>query len=940
MIKPARRVSPAWTAADRSTRARSCHSLVVTIPAGQDAEAVRRRLELDSARWPDLSGAKLWEASVEGDDDWARLVTREARRPIGIAPSSLPLRLVLVQRASGGARLVIVAVRSCVPRALLFSLAADLCGMTDSHAGTSNPAVGEPVASRPVTAPPWGFGSQERTGLTGTITRVIEPVSRVDARALRAAVALVWSRYGPDEVRAAGIHHPHDGQTVSGFLAMFDRESSAECPAVRVVYQDPVPSGVSYLPFLSPVSPLTVIGNRQVDGSLEVVFDYDEGAVSAAVAGDFAAQTVQAACELVTVSAEHSLAAIGTAPRPETAVGLRASSRIPERPQSAPGQTIHQRFTEVAACRENAVAVSDGHIVLTYRDVEERAERIAAGLRSLGASAGDLIGVCLEPDATLIVALLAVLKCGCAYVPMDVRHPPERMRGIVTNAGIRIVIGDRFPETGGTRVVGLPQLEQDGQSAAPDGRDAAVQAGEGTDFAYIIYTSGSTGGPKGVVVPHSNVLALIDATARDFSLESADVWTMFHSSAFDFSVWEMWGCLLTGARLVVVPYWVTRSIGEFRELLVREKVTVLSQTPSAFSQLIMADRELPPDLAVRLVIFGGEPLDTRMLLPWLKRYSPAACRLVNMFGITETTVHATSHTVTPADVISGTRNVGRAIPGWEVSIRDSEGRVLPAGAPGEIWVSGRGVASHYLNRPELTAQRFVMDPASGKRCYRSGDLGRMRPDGSLDHLGRLDTQVKIRGYRIELDEIRGALLSEPQVSAAAAVVRHDVPGDPASMRIHAYVVLLPGTELTGILANLHRYLPDYMIPASLTAIDSLPLTVNGKLDAGRLPAPSTTALTVEPGNQAEGRDEDLTTRLLALWSQHLNTEATLDGNFFELGGNSLLVTRLLADLRKQGFPQISIRTFYQNSTARQFIDVVRQEIATSGSAGMTSASRR
>ena len=915
MTSTARPIPAAWTNADWHTRARACHSLVSTVPVGQDAGAVRKRLQSASDRWPDLAGAKLWEASA---------LAREARRPIGITSAAGGVRLVFVHQPDGSARLVIVAIRSYVPLAMLLALAADLCGTADPGELTSISVADEPVLSAGAAVPPWGFGNQDRVGLTGTVVRAVESAEQVDARVLRAAATLVWSRYAPDEVQAAGLH-PRAGQTVASFLAMFDKEADVESPAVRVWYQNSIP-GCSYLPCLTPVSPLTVMGNRQVDGSLEITCWYDEGAISASIARDFAEQTARIASELVSVSADSAVAAIGSLTHEEAVAVLRLGGAGVTRQQvPARKHTIHERFTEVADRRDSAVAVSDGRTALTYRDVEERAERIAWQLWNLGVRHGDLIGVSLEPDAMLIVALLAVLKCGCTYVPMDVRHPPERLRSTAADAGLRVVLAEQFPEIDGVRVVSLPELEQFGQGASHDDPATADRTSDGTDSAYVIYTSGSTGGPKGAAVPHSNVLALIDATEPDFALGPDDVWTMFHSSAFDFAVWEMWGCLLTGGRLVVVPYWVTRSADEFRELLLREGVTVLSQTPSAFSQLMTADQEQPPELAVRLVVFGGEPLDSRVLLPWVKRYALEDCRVVNMFGITETTVHVTSHTVTPLDVVSGTRNVGRAIPGWGVSVRDPDGRVLPIGAVGEIWVSGPGVASHYLGRPELTAQRFVTDPVSGERCYRSGDLGRMRPDGALDHLGRLDRQVKIRGHRIELDEIRSVLLNEPQVSAAVTVVRQDVPDDPATLRIHAYVVLRTGTTLTGILANARRYLPDYMVPFSLTAVDSLPLTVNGKLDVERLPAVRAAASPDGLGGQTrQVRDDDLTARLLTLWRQHLNTEVKVDDNFFELGGNSLLVTRLLADLRKQGFPRISLRSFYQNSTASQFVELVRQ----------------
>jgi amino acid adenylation domain-containing protein len=246
------------------------------------------------------------------------------------------------------------------------------------------------------------------------------------------------------------------------------------------------------------------------------------------------------------------------------------------------------------------------------------------------------------------------------------------------------------------------------------------------------------------------------------------VWTFFHSSAFDFSVWEIWGCLLTGGRLVVVPYEVSRDPERFRDLLAAEGVTVLSQTPSAFAQLLTVP---PADLAVRLVVFGGEPLDARMLLPWFDRHPEPACRMVNMFGITETTVHVTAQTVTRGQALAGSRSVGPALPGWHLYVLDPAGRLVPPGVVGEIYVGGAGVALGYVDRPELTAERFLPDPYAAATMYRSGDRGRWRGDGVLEYLGRRDGQIKIRGYRVELGEIEGAIGEQAGVRQAVVQER-------------------------------------------------------------------------------------------------------------------------------------------------------------------------
>lgn len=448
----------------------------------------------------------------------------------------------------------------------------------------------------------------------------------------------------------------------------------------------------------------------------------------------------------------------------------------------------------------------------------------------------------------------------------------------------------------------------------PDCHESPLGDSSPSDPAYVIYTSGSTGRPKGVVVPHKNVVALLAATSTDFELSQSDVWTLFHSSAFDFSVWEMWGCLLTGGHLIVVPYWMARNPEEFAGLLSRERVTILNQTPSAFAQLLEVDRNRPLSSTLRLIIFGGEPLDTRTLLPWFDRHPEFECRMVNMFGITETTVHVTAETITREHALAASRSVGYAIPGWYYYVMDTQGRLLPPGIPGEIYVGGAGVAQCYLNQAELTAQRFVFDPHTGGRMYRSGDKGRQRLDGRLEHLGRLDTQVKLRGFRIELDEIRSVLLEAPGVQVAAVILHRDDPNDPASAKICGYVVL-NGGSITGVRHHVTRVLPEYMVPSTLMEVPSLPLTHNGKLDVKRLPAPASERHG-RRSKVAESNDS-LTATLLQIWETVLGVPVGLDDNFFDLGGNSLYAMRIATAMRNRGMPSLPVRELYARQTVRR-----------------------
>ncbi|TLF44797.1 amino acid adenylation domain-containing protein, partial [Nonomuraea sp. KC401] len=366
-----------------------------------------------------------------------------------------------------------------------------------------------------------------------------------------------------------------------------------------------------------------------------------------------------------------------------------------------------------------------------------------------------------------------------------------------------------------------------------DGDLGARSTSAGADnTAYVIYTSGSTGAPKGVEVTHRNVLSLFAAARELFDFDRTDVWTMFHSAAFDFSVWEMWGALLHGGRLVIVDREVARDPRRFLDLLERERVTVLGQTPSAFYPLAEATRG---ELALRYVVFGGEALDPARLASWQRRH-PAA-RLVNMYGITETCVHVTFRELTPHDTGGEPASViGGPLPGLGVHLLDRYLQPVPPGVTGEVYVSGDQLARGYLGRPSLTAARFVADPFTpGGRLYRSGDLARRTPDGDLVYLGRADQQVKVRGYRVEPGEIEAALLGLDGVANAAAAVREDQQG---RRRLVAYVVARPGAriEVETARSHLSRLLPPYAVPAVFVPLEALPLTVNGKLDRDALTA--------------------------------------------------------------------------------------------------------
>ncbi|MCC7416299.1 MAG: amino acid adenylation domain-containing protein [Acidobacteria bacterium] len=481
-------------------------------------------------------------------------------------------------------------------------------------------------------------------------------------------------------------------------------------------------------------------------------------------------------------------------------LGLLHDWNPSEEPRAAEAGGAHADvvswFERQAASAPAAPAVQGDDGALTYGELDRRANQLAARLRARGVAAGMRVGLCLERSAALVVGVLGILKAGGAYVPLDPASPPERLRFVLADAGVRIVV----TETSLRPAVASPSLDTfcvdacAAEIGAESGRALGVPI-EPDAAAYVIYTSGSTGQPKGVEVTHRNLARLFTRTEPWFGFGPHDVWTLFHSIAFDFSVWELWGALLYGGRLVVVPHWIARSPEAFRALLSTEGVTVLSQTPSAFRQLIAEDARSEAPLALRQVVFGGEALDPRALQPWVERHGTAAPALVNMYGITETTVHVTWRALTMADVIEGSGSViGRPIPDLSVYVLDERGDPAPVGVPGELWIGGAGVARGYLGRPRLTAERFAPDPfgrAPGARLYRSGDLARRLPDGDIEYLGRLDQQVKVRGFRIELEEIAAVLRQHPAVRDAVvtAVSQQD------DVRLVAYAV--PDERLAG-----------------------------------------------------------------------------------------------------------------------------------------------
>jgi amino acid adenylation domain-containing protein len=586
--------------------------------------------------------------------------------------------------------------------------------------------------------------------------------------------------------------------------------------------------------------------------------------------------------------------------------------------------TLHGRFEARAAQHPAAIALTFDGEPVSYGALNARANRLARRLRTLGVGPESRVGLCVERSADLVAGVLAILKAGGAYVPLDPAYPAERLAYMAADSGVRVVLAqahlaDRVPAEG----VRIVELEAD--LSAESGADLCLAA-DPAQLAYVIYTSGSTGRPKGVGVTHANVLRLFAATDAWFGFGADDVWTLFHSYAFDFSVWELWGALLYGGRLVVVPWEVSRDPESFRTLLARERVTVLNQTPSAFRQLIQADLAagMPAEeQSLRCVVFGGEALERGSLREWVQKHGADRPRLINMYGITETTVHVTYHPLTAAELHAPGlgSGVGVPIPDLRAYVLDAYGQPLPVGVPGELCVGGAGPARGYLGRPALTAQRFVPDALSGEagaRLYCSGDLARWTADGTLEYLGRIDQQVKVRGFRIELGEIESVLAAQPGVAEAAVIVR----GTGEDVALAAYVVPAgEGVDAAALREALKQHLPEYMVPGAFVTMERLPLTSNGKLDHAALPDP-------ESAGTARADESDAprtpTEELLAgIWAEVLKTGrvGALD-DFFELGGHSLRATQVMARVQEAFGVAVPVRALFEHPTVRALADAI------------------
>ncbi|WP_248141655.1 non-ribosomal peptide synthetase [Burkholderia gladioli] len=596
---------------------------------------------------------------------------------------------------------------------------------------------------------------------------------------------------------------------------------------------------------------------------------------------------------------------------------------------------VHQLFEQQVQRTPEAIALVWEEQSLTYDQLNIQANRLAHRLIELGVRPDTRVALCAERSPAMVIALLAILKAGGAYVPLDPAYPGERLSHILHDAQPLLLLADAVGQQtladqwGQLPMLALEQpLPADLKTSNPNTQAIGLTPAH---LAYVIYTSGSTGTPKGVMVEHAQIVRLFDVTQASYGFNEQDVWCLFHSIAFDFSVWELWGALRYGGRLVIVPNDVARFAPDFHRLVCKQNVTVLNQTPSAFKAFIEADANSDSENSLRYVVFGGDALDPSILAPWYARHPDKRPQLVNMYGITETTIHVSHRLLDRSDTSKRGSPIGHRIPDLRIYLLDAYGQPVPLGAVGELYIGGAGVARGYLNQPELSAERFLNDPfhsAPGARMYRTGDLARYQADGNLEFLGRNDQQVKIRGFRIEPGEIETHLASHPAVREAVVIAREDAPGE---KRLVAYVT--PNQEVPEDLALVLRTylgarLPEYMVPAAYVMLQALPLTPNGKLDRRALPAPDSSAYAQRGYEPPQGEAEII---LASIWAELLGLERVgRHDNFFELGGHSLLAVRLLSRLPHVLNVAPPLASLFDQPTLAGFALAVTELLARSG----------
>lgn len=578
-------------------------------------------------------------------------------------------------------------------------------------------------------------------------------------------------------------------------------------------------------------------------------------------------------------------------------------------------KTISQLFEEQVKLTPNNIAIKFKNNSLTYDELNKKANQVANFLRNLGITTNDVIAIRLNKSLEMIVGILGILKAGGCYLPIDLSYPQERVSFMLKDSKAKFFLTNQLHKDDLDVEIPCHLLDFSSDNEIYFNSEEDLECiNSPEDLIYIIYTSGSTGIPKGVMLCHRNVVRLIKNEHFQFDFDENDVWTMFHSVAFDFSVWELYACLLYGSKLILVPETTAKDPKKFLQLLRNENVTVLNQTPTYFYNLL--DRELlneDSNLSVRYIIFGGEALKPNLVKPWKDKYP--FTKIINMYGITETTVHVTFKELNDEDLLSSNSNIGQPIPTLKVYVMDKYLHILPYGVEGEMCVSGLGVCKGYLNRPELNNEKFIQNPYNPSEIlYRSADDAILSKNGDLYYLGRIDNQVKIRGFRIEIGEIESKLLRHPNISKCVVLPKKS--GDTDSYLV-AYVVADEKISANELKLYISKLVPEYMIPSFFVFLDKMPLTSNGKVNRKELLNMEITTKSntkyIEPRNDFEKTFQNILQNVL-------NTKRIgIDDNILELGADSLTLMQITIKLLEENYI-VNIQDIYEFKTIRGISD--------------------
>ncbi len=582
--------------------------------------------------------------------------------------------------------------------------------------------------------------------------------------------------------------------------------------------------------------------------------------------------------------------------------------------------TLDEKFAQIAKKFPKNIAIKDANREITYKELDQESNRIA---NTIVAKASTLINNDNQWVATFLdrswhipASFMGVLKAGKAYIPIDPSYPDDRILYILKNSEAKIIITDEAHSKFLYKILLNADLKREDfciilMEDLDDNKKALSIKNTAESAAYVIYTSGSTGTPRGVVIEHQNVYNLLFQQNLIFTFDAQDVWTMFHSPCFDFSVWEMYGALLFGGKLLIISKDVAAAPDVFTQMLEEEKVSVLNLTPTAFYELsdYMVNSSLDFN-CLRYLVFGGEALRPARLAEWHKSFGHV--EIINMYGITETTVHVTWAKIASEEIKKGQSIIGRPLPSWGIIIMDKEGKISPRGEVGEICVYGGGVSRGYLNNPLETAKKFVQ--IEGHKLYKSGDLGKVCQNGMIEYLGRMDDQVKIRGFRIELGEVEHALISHPSIKDAVAMpILGSGEDKHMGELLAAYIVLNEEISAQSLQRYLTQALPDYMIPGKIEIVPAIPLTKNGKADKKKLLSQTWEQLVDDytPTQEISEEEQDLSDRIIEIWKEVLQIE-TIEkhDNFFHIGGHSLKANQVVVRIKNKLNYPLSLKDFF------------------------------